>query len=563
MKRYDIFISYRRTSFDTANLIATKLTMSGYSVFLDIETLRSGMFNQKLYEAIEECNDFILILPPNALDRCVNEEDWVRKEVEHALKLKKNIIPIMLSGFVWPSKNSLPDSISELPNYNGITASEPNVFSENLERLKNNFLQSKPRTNKHRVGIIILSITTILLSLTTFIILIGLPKTNNQDMEVDDSISQSDIEFNDNQKAAEHGDVEAQIIIADHYYNKEKYTEARLWYHRAAEQGNTPAKYMLGIIYMEGKGGEKDIDKAIKWFNEAGKQGDIAAISKLAVFYYKNHEYAKAIKWLEIGADMGDAWAQNYLGCMYSSGEGIVENDEIAAKLFHKAASQGFVDGIFNLALYYEAKEEYEEAIKWFQRGAEKGDAGSQYNLGNMYHKGIGIEQDIDIAIQWLQKAAEQGMLDAAFNLALCYDDKKEYHESVKWLRIAAEQGDATAQYNLACKYQKGEGVEKNTATAIQWYRKSAEQGFSDAQYNLGCNYYKGIGIDKNYIEAAKWFKKAADQGDELAQYNLGIIYYYGDGVEKNNEEAARWFKKAAEQGDKQAMEFLEKLNNN
>ena len=41
-KKYDIFISYRRVSFDIANLIAMKLTAAGYSVFVDIETLHAG-----------------------------------------------------------------------------------------------------------------------------------------------------------------------------------------------------------------------------------------------------------------------------------------------------------------------------------------------------------------------------------------------------------------------------------------------------------------------------------------------------------------------------------------
>ena len=145
-QKYDIFISYRRTSFDTANLIATKLSMAGYNVFIDIETLRSGKFNEKLFEVIEGCTDFIVVLPANALDRCVNEDDWVRQEVEHALKFNKNIIPIMLRGFEWPDASVLPPTMRELRNYNAITATDPNVFTENMERLKKNFLLSRPKS---------------------------------------------------------------------------------------------------------------------------------------------------------------------------------------------------------------------------------------------------------------------------------------------------------------------------------------------------------------------------------------------------------------------------------
>lgn len=85
MKKYDIFISYRRNSYDSANLIATRLRAAGYTVFFDLESMRSGKFKEQLYNVIDNCTDFILVLPPNALDRCVNEDDWVRLEKFRAM----------------------------------------------------------------------------------------------------------------------------------------------------------------------------------------------------------------------------------------------------------------------------------------------------------------------------------------------------------------------------------------------------------------------------------------------------------------------------------------------
>ena len=85
--KYDIFISYRRDGGEsTARIIRDKLTEQGYRVFLDVESLRSGDFNAKLYSVIEECKDFLLILPPGGLDRCGSEDDWVRREAEYALE---------------------------------------------------------------------------------------------------------------------------------------------------------------------------------------------------------------------------------------------------------------------------------------------------------------------------------------------------------------------------------------------------------------------------------------------------------------------------------------------
>lgn len=141
-KKYDIFISYRRSSYDTANLVATRLRAEGYSVFFDMETLRSGKFNEQLYNVIEQCKDFVVVLPPNALDRCVNEDDWVRLEVSHAMKHNKNIIPIMLNGFQWP--NPMPIGMEELCNYQAITASSIEYFDLALERMQQRYLISKP-----------------------------------------------------------------------------------------------------------------------------------------------------------------------------------------------------------------------------------------------------------------------------------------------------------------------------------------------------------------------------------------------------------------------------------
>ena len=83
---YDVFISYRREGgAATARILRDRLTEMGYRVFFDLESLRSGYFNTALYSVIEECRDVIVVLSPDSLDRCVNDDDWVRLEVEHAL----------------------------------------------------------------------------------------------------------------------------------------------------------------------------------------------------------------------------------------------------------------------------------------------------------------------------------------------------------------------------------------------------------------------------------------------------------------------------------------------
>ena len=139
--KYDIFISYRRDGGEsTAKILRDKLSELGYQVFFDVESLRSGDFNTKLYSVIEECQDFLLVLSPGALDRCRNEDDWVRLEIEHALRTEKNIIPVMLRGFSFPEK--LPDSIEPLRYKNGVE-SNYQFFDAFIEKLRQ-FLRSRP-----------------------------------------------------------------------------------------------------------------------------------------------------------------------------------------------------------------------------------------------------------------------------------------------------------------------------------------------------------------------------------------------------------------------------------
>lgn len=129
-----IFISYRREGGEImAQLLHDRLKQKGFTVFYDIESLRSGPFNEKLYKEIEQCTDFLLVLPSNGLDRCVYAEDWVRKEIAYALKCNKNVVPVMLRGFSFPSK--LPKEIEQIRWQNGISFETMDCFNAKIDKL--------------------------------------------------------------------------------------------------------------------------------------------------------------------------------------------------------------------------------------------------------------------------------------------------------------------------------------------------------------------------------------------------------------------------------------------
>jgi hypothetical protein len=119
---FDVFISYRRgTDAQTARLIRAELQQRRQlKVFLDVDDLRSGYFDEALLERIREARNFIIILSQHSLDRCDNNGDWLRREVACALSENKNVIPIMMPDFSSTSLEDLPDEMRSLRLHNGI-----------------------------------------------------------------------------------------------------------------------------------------------------------------------------------------------------------------------------------------------------------------------------------------------------------------------------------------------------------------------------------------------------------------------------------------------------------
>lgn len=92
------------------------------------------------------------------------------------------------------------------------------------------------------------------------------------------------------------------------------------------------------------------------------------------------------------------------------------------------------------------------QAVTWFRKAAEQGDASAQYNLGLMYDKGRGVAQDDKQAVAWYRKAAEQGDVDAQRILGMMYDNGVGVVQDNKlayvWSSVSAANGDVKAATN-------------------------------------------------------------------------------------------------------------------
>ncbi|MDX8404096.1 MAG: DUF2846 domain-containing protein [Mariprofundaceae bacterium] len=176
-------------------------------------------------------------------------------------------------------------------------------------------------------------------------------------------------------------------------------------------------------------------------------------------------------------------------------------------------------------------------------------DAGAQYRVGKMYHKGMGVEKNAANAVHWYRLAAEQGNAQAQVRLGymLRFADgvAQNNGEAFKWYYLASKQENSEAHFYLGLMYDTGMGVRRNNVEAMGLYRKSAEHGFALAQLYLGGIYSHGVAVVRDDAEAVKWYRKAASQNVALAQFKIGEMYEEGRGVTKNAAAATDWFYKA------------------
>lgn len=81
---------------------------------------------------------------------------------------------------------------------------------------------------------------------------------------------------------------------------------------------------------------------------------------------------------------------------------------------------------------------------------ALRGNKEAQFQVGVIFERGIGIEQNQSLAAQWFEKSAEQGYVDAQYNIAIMYAAGRGVNadegKAMMWLAKAAKQKDKEAR---------------------------------------------------------------------------------------------------------------------
>jgi hypothetical protein len=149
-----VFISYRRSAVAWAQSIFQDLTQHGYDVFFDFRGIASGGFETIILENIKARAHFLVLLTPSALERCSDPADLLRREIETAVGVRRNIVPIILEAFDFgaPGIDSQHwPTLAALKGYNGLQV-YPAYFTEAMDRLRQRYLNVPLDTVLHPVS---------------------------------------------------------------------------------------------------------------------------------------------------------------------------------------------------------------------------------------------------------------------------------------------------------------------------------------------------------------------------------------------------------------------------
>ena len=206
-------------------------------------------------------------------------------------------------------------------------------------------------------------------------------------------------------------------------WDKERdYQKAKVYLENAKNgpASNDPASNNLGLMYLNGWGVVKDIGKAKAHFEAASEKGYLPALNNLGVTNLKEFDVTN-----------------------------LEESAEEYMNMIQKAAEGNYPPALNNLGVIHLRKEEYGDAVKWFERAADLAYTPALFNLGARYARGEGVEKDHGKAVELYEQAA-------------C-------------------KGDVDAQYSLGLMYSQGIGVETNLMTAFTWFKVAEGLGSGDA----------------------------------------------------------------------------------
>lgn len=201
---------------------------------------------------------------------------------------------------------------------------------------------------------------------------------------------------------------------------------------KAAEQGDVQAQLFLGEAYFEGKyGASKNIQESYRWYLAAANQNNAKAQYKVSTFKYDLYgrwdkdEMSEALSWMVKSAENDYAPAQENLAFLIKT-----TDPELAFHYFTRAAQQHYIPAYIGLA--------------------------------DCYYYGYGTDINLSEARRLYDLALNNGVENAYVGLGFCAKQYGDY-KSAKFYFQKAIDIDILLAYNaMAYLYAEGKGVDKD-----------------------------------------------------------------------------------------------------
>lgn len=331
-------------------------------------------------------------------------------------------------------------------------------------------------------------------------------------------------------KGANKGDKNCIESLGDMYYwgfeveiDKEKAFEL---YNKSIELGNENLYYKVGKLIEE----EGNLKKSMEYFVKGHNAGDLRATQKLGIIYYNGDgvkkDVDKAIEYMNIAASNGEDHA------LYVMGIANLDRDrELGIDYLKNAYKKGSAIAAEALASEYlidvfnEKEVNEDELLSYIYSAMENDIEEAFYYYGLVYNYGIGV--------------------------------KKSNEEAFKYFKIAAEKGCQKAMIKLGNWYKHGLYVNPNAKEAIKWYKKAAEEYNTEAILNIIEIYERGIGIKRDFKKAFEGAKLLREANVVEGNLKLAYYYMVGIGTDINLEKATLYIQDTMELDERKTMNFL------
>ncbi|MFT3870335.1 MAG: tetratricopeptide repeat protein [Nibricoccus sp.] len=227
------------------------------------------------------------------------------------------------------------------------------------------------------------------------------------------------------EKAAEWGLAEDHFVLGELHELGQgvpvTYTEAAYHYRLAALEGDKRSLKKLIDLYLSGKLGEIDLDRAKFWLDRMIAQGDFSGLTTNIDVLLQKKEYATAIEWLRFLEEYGGkgeiGFACERLSRCYEQGLGVKASPSKAKKYLERALANNDSDALAWQGMLLMKEGKHKEGIAAFEK-ASSYSSNACFYLGQLYYHGTYVEKDQARALQLMRRAASSNHSEALYFLA-------------------------------------------------------------------------------------------------------------------------------------------------